>query len=414
MAGFNHDIYYKRNDIMRKHTTEEFKEMFIKKYGNLYNLDKAVYVNNKSLITVTCPIHGDFQKRPQELLGGGKCPMCSKTRGMTEDEFIEKATKIHNGFFSYENCEYKNVNEKVNITCPYHGVFSQKANNHLNGAGCPKCRHEKIKHEITKLEQKNKSTKTYDTETFIKKAKEVHGDKYTYEKTVYKNHRTKVIVTCPEHGDFEITPNHLLMERGCPLCSKNKKMNTEDFIRKAKLVYGDKYDYSKTVYTRTHDKVLVTCPKHGDFYTMPSNFLRGEGCPSCSQSKLEAEIFDFFTERGIKFTPQKNFDWMGRKSLDFYLPDYNVAIECQGSQHFDQGENNMKTWFDGTRGNKKIRALILDVMQRDTEKLHECNDNGVRLLYYSNLGINYPYKVFEDKEELLKEIKKGETIYGYS
>ena len=78
--------------------------------------------------------------------------------------------------------------------------------------------------------------------------------------------------------------------------------------------------------------------------------------------------------------------------MDFYIAEYNVAIECQGIQHFKSVE-----FFGGYDG-------LVKTIQRDALKKQLCEENGVKLLYYSDLGIEYPYKVFENKEELLKEI----------
>lgn len=77
--------------------------------------------------------------------------------------------------------------------------------------------------------------------------------------------------------------------------------------------------------------------------------------------------------------------------MDFYLPKYNVAIECQGKQHFGLGGWNNKDYTS--------------IKERDERKRRLCEENGVKLLYYSNLGMEYPYKVYEDKNEILKKIK---------
>lgn len=131
------------------------------------------------------------------------------------------------------------------------------------------------------------------TDDFIKKAKEIHGNKYFYNKTVYKNMRTKVCITCPEHGDFWQLPSiHLNQKCGCPMCNGTKKRNTEDFIKEARAVHGDKYVYDKTNYENTNKKVCITCPEHGDFWQTPYEHMRGHGCPKCSgRSKLTLDEF---------------------------------------------------------------------------------------------------------------------------
>lgn len=80
--------------------------------------------------------------------------------------------------------------------------------------------------------------------------------------------------------------------------------------------------------------------------------------------------------------------------MDFYLPKYNIGIECQGGQHFKVVDH-----FGGEEGFKQRKEL-------DERKRKLCDENGVNLLYYSNLGIDYPYYVIESKDELLESIKK--------
>src|SRR5690606_35066069 len=92
-----------------------------------------------------------------------------------------------------------------------------------------------------------------------------------------------VIITCPEHGDFEQTPNAHLKGSGCPKCSGRGK-TTEFIIQEFKKVHDDKYDYSKTEYKNSTTKVIITCPEHGDYKQLPGNHLKGSGCPTCWES----------------------------------------------------------------------------------------------------------------------------------
>ena len=116
------------------------------------------------------------------------------------------------------------------------------------------------------------------------------------------------------------------------------KLSTEEFIKRAREVHGDKYDYSKVEYVNSRTKICIICPKHGEFWQLPTGHLDGYGCPFCNERNLEKETREFLTKQNINFEFQKHFDWLGRQSLDFYLPDYNIAIECQGSQHFEPNE----------------------------------------------------------------------------
>ena len=127
---------------------------------------------------------------------------------------------------------------------------------------------------------------------FKKKAFEVHGKLYDYSKVIYINNKTKVIMTCPEHGDFEQSPNnHITAAQGCPICryikaSITKTSNTSKFIEKANNIHNKYYDYSKTCYVRAISKVLITCPIHGDFEQRPAEHLSGRGCSICSKELM--------------------------------------------------------------------------------------------------------------------------------
>lgn len=126
--------------------------------------------------------------------------------------------------------------------------------------------------------------------------------------------------------------------------------------------------------------------------------LGGVGCPMCKESKLEIQLRNFLLDNDIDFIAQKRFDWLRNKypmSLDFYLPKYNIAIECQGIQHFKKVRN---TFFN----EEKVKKTKIN----DKLKRKLCEKYGIKIFYYSNLGIEYPYKVYEDLDELLGEIKE--------
>ena len=120
------------------------------------------------------------------------------------------------------------------------------------------------------------------TEEFIEKAKAIHGDKYDYSKVVYKTSREKVIIICPKHGEFLQSPNCHLNGAGCAKCCNNTKKTTETFIENAMAIHGEKYDYSKVEYINNKIPVCIICPEHGEFYQTPKNHLAlKQGCPKC-------------------------------------------------------------------------------------------------------------------------------------
>lgn len=182
------------------------------------------------------------------------------------------------------------------------------------------------------------------TKDFIEKAKAVHGDRYAYTNTVYKTAKSKVLVTCETHGDFEITPNnHLSGKRGCPRCY-GKVFSIEDFAVKARVVHGDKYDYSRISYKNNITPIEIVCPTHGGFFQKPAPHLRGHGCPECVKRdrwsdkkfikrafEVHGDKYDYSTalKSGITSASQK-ISITCRKHGDFIMKVANHIHSSQG------------------------------------------------------------------------------------
>lgn len=124
--------------------TEEVIELFKEKHGDNYDYSKVVFTKMHEKVCIICKEHGEFWQTPSKHLLGQGCPKCStikkaKERTLTTNDFIEKSSKIHNNKYVYDKTEYKGTYESLTITCPIHGDFTQRANDHLNGHGCPIC-----------------------------------------------------------------------------------------------------------------------------------------------------------------------------------------------------------------------------------------------------------------------------------
>ena len=374
-------------------------ESFIKKakmiHGDKYDYSKAQYVNAHTKICIICPIHGEFWQTPNNhthKTAPKGCPSCSGTKKLTTEEFITKARKIHGDKYDYSKVEYINNLTKVCIICPIHGEFWQTPNKHLSGCNCPFCSHQSFK-----------DTK----ESFIEKARKIHGDKYDYSKVEYVDSHTKVCLTCPKHGEFWMVPTNHLCNKGCPKCKNEliatlNSSNTLEFITKARKIHGDKYDYSKVEYIKNNIKVCIICPQHGEFWQTPHSHLRGQGCPICNESHLENEIRMLLNNKKIEFKTQKRFEWLGRQSLDFYIPKYSIAIECQGEQHFVK----IKMF------NKK--KTLKEIVSQDFKKNNLCKINNVKILYYTSPLIDslakekpsfYKNNIFTSADDVIQKIR---------
>lgn len=125
------------------------------------------------------------------------------------------------------------------------------------------------------------------TEQFVEKARKKHGDRYDYSNVVYTHSMSLVVITCQQHGAFNIVASAHLSGKGCTVCGRNAtKGTTEEFVAQSRALYGDRFDYTNTHYNTLRTKVTVRCRVHGPFSTLPFNHLRGNGgCRACSGNK---------------------------------------------------------------------------------------------------------------------------------
>ena len=95
-------------------------------------------------------------------------------------------------------------------------------------------------------------------ESFVKKAREVHGDRYDYSKSEYVNIKTPLTITCLDHGDFIKTPHiHNISKIGCPACKGREVSDLASFERKARVVHDARYTYEKAIYINNKTKLLI-------------------------------------------------------------------------------------------------------------------------------------------------------------
>ena len=241
-------------------------------------------------------------------------------------------------------------------------------------------------------------------EDFKRDLEKVWGDRYTVSpNAVYKGNHEKIEIVCKKHGHFMIEANAILHKHGCKECrretiGKSRVLKQEEVIKRLENVWGDKYDLSKVKYVNARTKITPICKKHGEFDIRFSDFENRHGCPFCNESRLENEIDNFLNKKGINFIREYKKEWLkngvGLLKLDFYLPDNNIAIECQGKQHYTN-----KSRYGESGEFEKIQ-------ERDLRKFNLCNEHGIKLLYYTDYKGEIPeiYKPFTyyDKEKLIK------------
>ncbi len=240
---------------------------------------------------------------------------------LTTEEFIEQAIQVHGiHTYDYSKVEYVDAKTNVIIICPTHGEFLQTPNSHKTH-GCSKCATEG--HRKQYVSNKDK---------FVASAIKIHGENtYDYSKVEYKNARIGVIIICPMHGEFKQSPDsHLNKKNGCPKCSR-LKYTTEDFIKIAKQIHGDTYNYSLVNYKGCNEKVKIICSKHGEFeQTQNQHIIAKHGCPTCGSHKPSNEEF---IEKSNKIHGKDKYDY---SKIQYVDNTTKILIGCKIHGYFEQ------------------------------------------------------------------------------
>ena len=444
------------------YTVKDFVYKAKQVHSNKYNYSNINFVNLNTKITITCPVHGDFEQTPAAHLTGKGCRKCGIfSRGLkkklTTEKFIIKATQVHGNKYDYSKVVYVSAHTKVIIICHEHGEFLQTPANHLYGKNCYKCGRvvtglnkrtliddflkkakqvHGCKYDYSKVDYINTNTKITitcpvhgdfeqipanhlfgancskcskvhrpTTEEFINRAIQVHGNKYDYSKVVYTTTVEKIKIICKIHGVFEQTPNGHLSGRGCVKCSGKYTPTTEEFINRAIQVHGNKYDYSKVIYLEAYDKITIICNKHGEFRQTPSAHLNKKaGCPGCNESKGEKIISSILEKNNIICKREYKIKELVEKynkhfEYDFYLPEYNLLIEFHGIQHYEY-----IPYF-----HKKGKQDLLKQKKRDREKKLHALYWGYGYLEISYISLK-KINIGELEKRLLLNIKRKARI----
>lgn len=321
-------------------------------------------------------------------------------QNLTQGEAIQKAREVWGNRYDLSVFVYKTSRDKVRIICPIHGDFELTANNFFSGHGCPKCG------RLTDAVKHLNKDKALTNEEFIRRAREIHGDKFDYSKVEYKNNYTKVCIICHEkdangveHGDFWQTPANHLCGNGCKKCRndeycRRRTASYDEYIAKARKVHGDRYNYPPEEYIIGKDKIAIECSIHGIFHQRRSAHLEGEGCPRCNESKGEKKVAEWLDNHNVSYERQHKIKLpislfsSNRLWVDFYLPDYNTFIEYNGPQHYRRYE----FWH-------KTEDEFRDQQVRDQRLREYCKLQKIKL-------IEIPYTKMDKIDNILKrEIK---------
>jgi len=375
----------------KKKNTNEFVENSIKIHGDKYDYSLVEYKTSKDKVKIICKIHGIFEQNPNNHLQGKECYDCGLNKNKAKsslNEFVENSIKIHGDKYDYSLVEYKTSKDKVKIICKIHDIFEQLPDNHLQGSGCVLC----------------SGTYLSNTNEFIEKAKQIHGDKYDYSLVNYIQANSKIEIICKIHGKFEQTPSkHTNGKQGCIKCTGKSKLTFSEFMNKCNSMHGNKYDYSLVDYNNCDTKIKIICKKCGIFEQTPYEHYNGHNCPYCvnsNYSKQSIKYLDFISKyNGINIIHAENgneYRIQGQRiKVDGYCKETNTIYEYHG----DFWHGNPKL-FNSNKINAKNTKTFGELYQKTLEREQLIRDLGYNLVVmweYDWKRLNILIKILQRK-----------------
>lgn len=327
---------------MKRLTTEEFIRRAKEVHGDKYDYSLVDYNGEKVKVKIVCKIHGVFEITPYNHIHGYGCPFCSGCAELTTENFQKKVRFLYGEKFDVSDViiDKNSKKEKVSVICntcgktfevnPY--VFTSTR----QGGKCPHCRNEQFRVEREETFLNNSKEKfgdkyIYPNLHYINNSTNIDvicPDHGLF--SITPQHHLNSPTGCPQCSVDAQREKFVL--------------SNEEFKKRAHEVHGDRYLYDKTDYKGMFVPVIITCRKHSDYTQLPVNHLKGQGCPFCRGSIGEEKVALFLVKHNIKYIKEyyiKNeYLFSNRKKIfaDFYLPDYNMIIEFNGAQHYQAFE----------------------------------------------------------------------------
>jgi hypothetical protein len=313
---------------------------------------------------------------------------------LTTSEIISRFVNKWGDKYDYSKTIYIKSDIKLTIICPIHGEFQQFVSNHIT-YGCGKCGRSQ--------NTRNLNLKKNSALTFVDKAKNIHGDKYIYDKTIYITTIKHVIVTCPIHGDWATTPNNHLGGKGCPDCGiektrNNKYKSFDDYYNIFIEQHGDTYDYSMVKWVNGSTPIEIRCKKHGLFTMKPYSHKIGSGCNKCTAqySRMAIEWLTYISQTTGEYIQhaENTGEYIlpgTRNKVDGYCEKTNTVYEFLGD--FWHGNPSLYDYEAKNPRNDKTFGALYENTVAKKEKI-------------INMGYNY----VDIWEKDWKEFKRNQKL----
>ena len=347
----------------------------------LYPSMERVDVGGAWKVRIVCPEHGEFLQAPEKHAFGQGCPSCVGFG-------LNKLDKLNLLFpdFDFGDLAIPSSKTMFTLYCPEHGEFLTSYNRLTTKSGrgvtspCPKCN--KTSGGLSRRKRVG---------VWSEQVSSLFGGKVTVLEGSITVASDKADFECSLHGQFRSTLQDVVTGHGCPECGQLKRnssnsLDATEFLKIARAVHGDRYEYDLTDFTNTKTAIPITCAKHGVFHQRPNNHIsNGAGCPACATSVSlgEQALRDWLASAGVDVVP-RNRDALGGKEIDIYLPAYRLGVEYCGL--YWHGEDRKDSQYHKEKLELAEAAGIRLVTVFEDEWLNPDRRNMVMLRLLGMLG----------------------------
>lgn len=229
------------------------------------------------------------------------------------------------------------------------------------------------------------------TEEFIEKSKLIHGNKYDYNSVRYINAITKIPIICKEHGSFWQTPNKHLMGRGCNKCKGGVKLEQYDVMFRIKEIFPE-YELNECEYINSKSKLKIICPIHGAFYKTVSHILNRKNVTGCQKCRRKFQNKEEFMKE-VNF--RKELYLLNNINIDYSEMEYTsmrtkTKFICKKHGEFWQTPSNHLMGKNCSKCSHKISKPEIELQNFIKDLGYKIITNSKKIIKPYELDIYIP------------------------
>ena len=283
--------------------------------------------------------------------------------------FIKKAREVHGDKYDYSLVEYTKGRNYVDIICPRHGIYTQRACNHTAGRGCRECKSEFVG---------DKCRQSLDD--VLSDFRKTHGNRYDYSLVTDFRRRNTVKIICRQHGVFSQDSSMHKSGQGCKKCAlisngRKRRKTIDELLSAIKEHHGEKYKYDLTGFKGGKSKISIYCENHGWFKQEASMHMIGRGCDKCAREASRPPNYSdgFFDDMCNRVIPA-TFYYVEFEHIESGRKFHKFGISRK--KHWKQRFNGLKKMGFRMNPIKTMKATAYECWELEQLVMSELEDSG--------------------------------------